>query len=101
MLNRPHPKILIMTAVEAERQAVQRGLGSFGSADVELAGVGPASAAAATAGGVGASLFHTPLGYKKSVAGPPPTGGGGECVGCRDRRRVRRGRRHWLAGGGE
>ena len=38
-----------MTAVEAEQQAVLRGLGGYGNADVRLAGVGPASAAAATA----------------------------------------------------
>ncbi|MCH1643101.1 futalosine hydrolase [Paenibacillus timonensis] len=49
MSNRPHPKILIMTAVEAEQQAVLRGLGGYERADVQLAGVGPASAAAATA----------------------------------------------------
>lgn len=49
MSNRPHPKILIMTAVEAEQEAVLRGLGGYERADVQLAGVGPASAAAATA----------------------------------------------------
>ncbi|WP_339302120.1 futalosine hydrolase [Paenibacillus sp. FSL K6-2441] len=49
MLNRPHPQILIMTAVEAEQQAVLRGLAGYEGTDVQLAGVGPASAAAATA----------------------------------------------------
>ncbi|ANF95824.1 futalosine hydrolase [Paenibacillus bovis] len=44
-------RILIMTAVEAEREAVQRGLGDTAGQrfDVQLAGVGPASAAARTA----------------------------------------------------
>lgn len=49
MLNRSHSKILIMTAVEAEQQAVLRRLDGYEGADVQLAGVGPASAAAATA----------------------------------------------------
>lgn len=44
-----HSRVLIMTAVEAEREAVLRGLGSPDFIDVELAGVGPASAAARTA----------------------------------------------------
>ncbi|WP_017811586.1 futalosine hydrolase [Paenibacillus shenyangensis] len=44
-------RILIMTAVEAEREAVQRGLSDKDKLryDVQLAGVGPASAAARTA----------------------------------------------------
>lgn len=42
-------RILIMTAVEAEREAVLRGLGGADGFDVALAGVGPASAAACTA----------------------------------------------------
>ena len=41
--------ILIMTAVEAEREAVLRGLKGSTRFDVQLAGVGPASAAALTA----------------------------------------------------
>ncbi|MNO14319.1 Futalosine hydrolase [compost metagenome] len=49
MNHRSPSRILIMTAVEAEQQAVLRGLGSYDGADVQLAGVGPASAAAATA----------------------------------------------------
>lgn len=49
MLNRSHSKILIMTAVDAEQQAVLRGLDGYEGADVQLAGVGPASAAASTA----------------------------------------------------
>lgn len=42
-------RILVMTAVEAERAAVMRGLGSYEGAEVRIAGVGPASAAASTA----------------------------------------------------
>ncbi|MNW47298.1 Futalosine hydrolase [compost metagenome] len=42
-------RILIMTAVEAEREAVLRGLQGAVSFDVCLAGVGPVSAAASTA----------------------------------------------------
>lgn len=44
-------KVLILTAVEAEREAVLRGLGSGGGGrfEVELAGVGPVAAAVATA----------------------------------------------------
>ncbi|MNZ77378.1 Futalosine hydrolase [compost metagenome] len=42
-------RILIMTAVEAERDAVLRGLQGADSFDVYLAGVGPVSAAASTA----------------------------------------------------
>lgn len=41
--------ILIMTAVDAEREAVLRGLNGAKQFDVVLAGVGPASAAAKTA----------------------------------------------------
>ncbi|REK58016.1 MAG: futalosine hydrolase [Thermobacillus sp.] len=43
------PDILIMTAVEAERDAVLRGLAGCPRAEVRLGGVGPASAAARTA----------------------------------------------------
>lgn len=42
-------RVLVMTAVEAERDAVLRGLGANSRVDVKLAGVGPASAAAQTA----------------------------------------------------
>ncbi|GIO13956.1 Futalosine hydrolase [Cohnella xylanilytica] len=42
-------KVLIMTAVEAERDAVVRGLGGAAGYDVRIAGVGPAAAAACTA----------------------------------------------------
>lgn len=42
-------RILIMTAVEAERAAVMRGLGSYKNAEARIAGVGPAAAAASTA----------------------------------------------------
>lgn len=42
-------KILIMTAVEAEKAAVERGIGEAENINVEIAGVGPAQAAARTA----------------------------------------------------
>lgn len=42
-------KVLIMTAVEAERQAVLRGLDGAASFHVELAGVGPVAAAVSAA----------------------------------------------------
>lgn len=42
-------RVLIMTAVEAEREAVRRGIGTAPNIEVHLAGVGPASAAARTA----------------------------------------------------
>ncbi|MDG0793068.1 futalosine hydrolase [Cohnella ginsengisoli] len=42
-------RVLVMTAVEAERDAVLRGLDGDGRFDVRLCGVGPASAAARTA----------------------------------------------------
>jgi len=42
-------RVLVMAAVEAEREALLRGLGAAGGFDAALAGVGPASAAAATA----------------------------------------------------
>ncbi|MCC3373948.1 futalosine hydrolase [Cohnella sp. REN36] len=42
-------RVLIMTAVEAEREAVLRGLNGDARFDVRLAGVGPATAAARTA----------------------------------------------------
>jgi futalosine hydrolase len=42
-------RILIMTAVEAEREAVLRGLNGDNRYDVKIAGVGPAAAAANTA----------------------------------------------------
>lgn len=41
-------RVLVMTAVSAERDAVLRGLGGHGGFDVLLAGVGPIAAAAAT-----------------------------------------------------
>lgn len=49
-------RILIMTAVEAEREAVLRGLGGAEGFEVALAGVGPASAAARTAQALGAAI---------------------------------------------
>ncbi|MGG6313855.1 futalosine hydrolase [Paenibacillus macerans] len=63
-------RILIMTAVAAERDAVLRGLGGFEAADVHLAGVGPAAAAAATA----TVLAKTGT---RTVAGDAGDGGGG------------------------
>lgn len=42
-------RILIMTAVQAEREAVERGLQHSDRFDVRIAGVGPAAAAASTA----------------------------------------------------
>lgn len=47
--NRSEKRVLVMTAVPAERDAVLRGLNGAGGFDVLLAGVGPASAAANTA----------------------------------------------------
>lgn len=44
-----YKKILVMTAVDAERDAVMAGIGENPRFDVTLAGVGPASAAAKTA----------------------------------------------------
>ncbi|RUT47488.1 futalosine hydrolase [Paenibacillus anaericanus] len=44
-----YPQVLIMTAVQGEKDAVLRGLGGATGFDVCLAGVGPASAAARTA----------------------------------------------------
>ncbi|TCZ79880.1 futalosine hydrolase [Paenibacillus albiflavus] len=46
---KPDKRILIMTAVEAEREAVLRGLQADNRFDVKLAGVGPAAAGANTA----------------------------------------------------
>ncbi|WP_370636310.1 futalosine hydrolase [Cohnella sp. CFH 77786] len=46
---RARKRVLIMTAVEAERQAVLRGLRGDARFEVDLAGVGPALAAARTA----------------------------------------------------
>lgn len=43
------PRILIMTSVAAERDAVLRGLHENNAFDVQVSGVGPASAAASTA----------------------------------------------------
>ncbi|WP_019637967.1 futalosine hydrolase [Paenibacillus fonticola] len=47
--SRPFSRTLIMTAVEAEREAVLRGLNGAAGFDVRLAGVGPIAAAANTA----------------------------------------------------
>jgi futalosine hydrolase len=85
-------RILIMTAVEAEREAVLRGLGSADGFDVALAGVGPASAAARTAQAIGRAPSGTTAGAE--VVGPAGvecgaaagaaagTDGGSEARGC-------------------
>src|SRR5690554_1199940 len=44
-----HMRVLVMTAVAIERDAVVRGLGNDKRFDIMLAGVGPAAAAAQTA----------------------------------------------------
>ncbi|NMO95192.1 futalosine hydrolase [Paenibacillus lemnae] len=48
-MNNPAQKILIVTAVAAERDAVLRGLGNTDTFEVIFAGVGPAAAASGTA----------------------------------------------------
>ncbi|MEC0242299.1 futalosine hydrolase [Paenibacillus dokdonensis] len=50
-------RVLIMTAVEAEQQAMLRGIGDSEIFDVKLAGFGPASAAARTAAELSASDY--------------------------------------------
>ncbi|MBB6674940.1 futalosine hydrolase [Cohnella nanjingensis] len=50
-------RVLIMTAVEAEREAVLRGLGGDARFDARLAGVGPAGAAARTAAALAAEDY--------------------------------------------
>ncbi len=45
-------RVLVMTAVDAEREAVLRGLNGDGRFEVKLAGVGPALAAARTAAAI-------------------------------------------------
>ncbi|TMV49004.1 futalosine hydrolase [Paenibacillus mesophilus] len=50
-------RVLVMTAVEAEREAVARGLAGDGRFDVMLAGVGPAQAAANTAAALAAADY--------------------------------------------
>lgn len=53
----PSGRVLIMTAVEAEQQAVLRGIGDSDTFDVCLAGFGPASAAARTAAALSAGDY--------------------------------------------
>ncbi|MCI3923019.1 futalosine hydrolase [Paenibacillus sp. TRM 82003] len=48
-MNDNHTRVLVMTAVEAERESALRGLAGDGRFDVVVAGVGPALAAARTA----------------------------------------------------
>ncbi|MBO9608188.1 MAG: futalosine hydrolase [Paenibacillaceae bacterium] len=54
----PAGRILIMTAVEAERDAVLRGLRGADGVDVRLAGVGPALAAARTAAALAGGAYR-------------------------------------------
>ncbi|MWV43188.1 futalosine hydrolase [Paenibacillus sp. HJL G12] len=56
-MNRPSGRVLIMTAVEAEQQAVLRGIGDSDLFDVKLAGFGPAAAAARTAAELSAASY--------------------------------------------
>ncbi|WP_426450268.1 futalosine hydrolase [Paenibacillus sp. S-38] len=51
-------RVLIITAVDAERDAVLRGLGGSGRFEVIAAGVGPAAAAAGTAAALAAGGFR-------------------------------------------
>ncbi|GIP35339.1 futalosine hydrolase [Paenibacillus sp. J2TS4] len=56
-LNRRGGRILVVTAVPAEREAVLRGLRDAGRIDVLAAGVGPAAAAAGTAAALAAGGY--------------------------------------------
>lgn len=58
MTAKPASRILIMTAVEAERDAVLRGLRGADGFDVRLAGVGPALAAARTAAALAGGSYR-------------------------------------------
>ncbi|OXM84307.1 futalosine hydrolase [Paenibacillus rigui] len=51
-------RVLIMTSVQAEKEAVLRGLREDGRFDVVVAGVGPASAAASTAAALAAADYR-------------------------------------------
>lgn len=53
----PHRRILVMTAVQAEKDAVLRGLQADPRFDVALAGVGPSMAAANTAATLAAAEY--------------------------------------------
>lgn len=53
----PSFRVLIVTAVEAEKEAVMRGLHNSGIADVIAAGVGPAYAAAGTAAALASGSY--------------------------------------------
>ncbi|MFY0543807.1 futalosine hydrolase [Brevibacillus sp. H7] len=50
-------RVLVVTSVAAERDAVLRGVGSTGNFDVLAAGVGPAAAAASTASALAAADY--------------------------------------------
>ncbi|MBB6678373.1 futalosine hydrolase [Cohnella lubricantis] len=66
-------RILIMTAVEAEREAVLRGLDGDERFDVRLAGVGPAFAAASTAAALAAAGGSCGLVVSAGIAGGFPS----------------------------
>lgn len=70
-------RVLVMTAVEAEREAVARGLGGDGRFDVKLAGVGPAQAAANTAAALAAADYSLVIsaGIAGGFAGQTDVGG--------------------------
>ncbi|ADU29130.1 futalosine hydrolase [Evansella cellulosilytica] len=67
MLHLKNKNILVMTAVDAERQAVLRGLKENTSITVTVAGVGPAEAAANTA--IALSKGHYDLVISMGIAG--------------------------------
>lgn len=73
-------RILVMTAVEAERDAVLRGLRGDSRFEVALAGVGPAMAAARTAAKLAERSDSRNLGYSLVIS----AGIGGGFVGVAD-----------------
>lgn len=70
----PNGRILIVTAVDAEREAVLRGIGADARFDVIAAGVGPAAAAAGTALALAADrASHAPgRGFQPGAVGSQP-----------------------------
>lgn len=73
-------RILVMTAVEAERDAVLRGLRGDGRFEIALAGVGPAMAAARTAAKLAEAVNAPDSGYDLVIS----AGIGGGFVGVAD-----------------
>lgn len=69
-------RYLIVTAVEAEKEAVQRGLRGDSRFDLLAAGVGPASAAAGTAAAIATSYYDLVIstGIGGGFAGRAPVG---------------------------